>query len=178
MARKKKSAEEGASWMDTYGDMVTLLLCFFVLLYSMSTVDAMKWELVVKSFNPNAEKVSQIVIEQDQNEDGMEVPGGTDVPLDEVEDFEDLYYLLMEAIEQNGLEGDVELHQGEGYTFVNFRDNIFFDGNSAVLKEEGINISKGQKQLLTIVRAMLQDCRMLILDEATSNVDTRTEIRI
>ena len=67
MARKKKSAEEGASWMDTYGDMVTLLLCFFVLLYSMSTVDAMKWELVVKSFNPNAEKVSQIVIEQDQN---------------------------------------------------------------------------------------------------------------
>ena len=37
--------------MDTYGDMVTLLLCFFVLLYSISTVDAMKWELVVKSFN-------------------------------------------------------------------------------------------------------------------------------
>ena len=52
------------------------------------------------------------------------------------------------------------------------------DGYDTVLKEEGINISKGQKQLLTIVRAMLQDCRMLILDEATSNVDTRTEIRI
>ena len=52
------------------------------------------------------------------------------------------------------------------------------DGYETVLKEDGANISKGQKQLLTIARAMLQDCRMLILDEATSNVDTRTEIRI
>ena len=106
--------------MDTYGDMVTLLLCFFVLLYSISTVDAMKWELVVKSFNPKAEEVSQIVMETEMNEEGMEVPGGTDVPLDEIEDFEDLYYMLQEAIAENNLEGEVELEKGEGYTFINF----------------------------------------------------------
>lgn len=47
-----------------------------------------------------------------------------------------------------------------------------------VLNEEGMNISKGQKQLLTIARAMLLDSKMLILDEATSNVDTRTEVKI
>lgn len=140
MARKQKAPEEGASWMDTYGDMVTLLLCFFVLLYSISTVDAMKWELVVKSFNPKADKVSQIVIETEQNEQGMEVPGGTDVPLDEIEDFEDLYYLLQQAIAENNLEGEVELEKGEGYTFINFRDNIFFDGDSAVLLDEGKHI--------------------------------------
>jgi len=52
------------------------------------------------------------------------------------------------------------------------------EGYDTVLKEDGINISKGQKQLLTIARAMLQDCRMLILDEATSNVDTCTEQQI
>lgn len=52
------------------------------------------------------------------------------------------------------------------------------DGYDTVLKEDGANISKGQKQLLTIARAMLQDCRMVILDEATSNVDTRTEVQI
>ncbi|MDR2619372.1 MAG: ABC transporter ATP-binding protein/permease [Treponema sp.] len=51
-------------------------------------------------------------------------------------------------------------------------------GYDTVLSEDGINISQGQKQLLTIARAMLLDVRMLILDEATSNVDTRTEIRI
>ncbi|MBO4297811.1 MAG: ABC transporter ATP-binding protein [Clostridia bacterium] len=49
------------------------------------------------------------------------------------------------------------------------------DGYDTVLSENGGNISKGQKQLLTIARAMLLDARMLILDEATSNVDTQTE---
>ncbi len=48
-------------------------------------------------------------------------------------------------------------------------------GYDTVLSDNGTNISKGQKQLLTIARGMLMDSRMLILDEATSNVDTRTE---
>jgi ATP-binding cassette subfamily B multidrug efflux pump len=49
---------------------------------------------------------------------------------------------------------------------------------NTVLDDDGINISYGQKQLLTIARAMLLDSKMLILDEATSNVDTRTEQQI
>ena len=52
------------------------------------------------------------------------------------------------------------------------------DGYDTVITDDGANISKGQKQLLTIARAMLVDARMLILDEATSNVDTRTEAQI
>ena len=48
-------------------------------------------------------------------------------------------------------------------------------GYDTVISEDGGNISKGQKQLLTIARAMLYDAKMLILDEATSNVDTGTE---
>lgn len=52
------------------------------------------------------------------------------------------------------------------------------DGYETVLTEEGTNISKGQKQLITIARAMLLDAKMLILDEATSNVDIQTEARI
>ena len=51
-------------------------------------------------------------------------------------------------------------------------------GYDTVITDDGANISKGQKQLLTIARAMLVDARMLILDEATSNVDTRTEAQI
>lgn len=51
-------------------------------------------------------------------------------------------------------------------------------GYETVISEDGGNISKGQKQLLTIARAMLYDARMLILDEATSNVDTSTERKI
>jgi len=51
-------------------------------------------------------------------------------------------------------------------------------GYNTVLSDNGTSISKGQKQLLTIARAMLLDAHMLILDEATSNVDTRTEQHI
>ena len=52
------------------------------------------------------------------------------------------------------------------------------EGYQTVISEDGGNISKGQKQLLTIARAMLYDSNMLILDEATSNVDTSTEREI
>lgn len=51
-------------------------------------------------------------------------------------------------------------------------------GYQMVLNEETNNVSQGQKQLLTIARAILADNRILILDEATSSVDTRTETRI
>ncbi|MBP3867793.1 MAG: ABC transporter ATP-binding protein, partial [Solobacterium sp.] len=52
------------------------------------------------------------------------------------------------------------------------------DGYNTVINEESTNISQGQKQLLTIARAILSDPKILILDEATSSVDTRTEILI
>ena len=52
------------------------------------------------------------------------------------------------------------------------------EGYDTVLSDDGANISKGHKQLITIARAMLADAPMLILDEATSNVDSRTEQKI
>ena len=52
------------------------------------------------------------------------------------------------------------------------------DGYDTILSDDGVNISKGHKQLITIARAMLADAPMLILDEATSNVDSRTEQQI
>jgi len=52
------------------------------------------------------------------------------------------------------------------------------DGYDTVLREGGLNISKGQRQLITIARAMISNSQMLILDEATSNVDSRTEMKI
>ena len=52
------------------------------------------------------------------------------------------------------------------------------DGYNTILNEEATNVSQGQKQLLTIARAILSDSRIMILDEATSSVDTRTELSI
>ena len=54
MKRRRKTIDEeerGYSWMDTYGDMVTLLLCFFVLIYSFSSLDAEKFHMLVRAFS-------------------------------------------------------------------------------------------------------------------------------
>lgn len=56
--------------------------------------------------------------------------------------------------------------------------NTLPDGYNMVLNEESSNVSQGEKQLLTIARAILADPKILILDEATSSVDTRTELQI
>ena len=52
MAKRRSGGggEEKGNWLDTYADMVTLLLCFFVLLYSASSVDETKWQYIYQSF--------------------------------------------------------------------------------------------------------------------------------
>jgi ATP-binding cassette subfamily B protein len=73
---------------------------------------------------------------------------------------------------------DEEVIQAAETAFVDHFIRTLPGGYDFVLDEEASNISSGQKQLLTIARAVLADPPMLILDEATSSVDTRTEILI
>ncbi len=131
MKKRSKPQGSGANWMDTYGDLVTLLLCFFVLLYSISSIDQSKWIQIVKSFNPDAKEVSQIADPVAENAPD-DVPG---MPV--ADEFDDLYESLKKAIEQAGLDSEVELFKGDGYSFITFRDNVFFDGDSSVIKEGG-----------------------------------------
>ena len=138
MARRKRDSGGGGgdSWLNTYADMVTLLLCFFVLLYSISSVDAAKWAVIVKSFNPDAGKeTAQIIAGEPSDEskfDSSEITSNT-----EIESLEELYFVLSKEIVQQGLESDVELSKGDGFTFVTFRNNIFFQGDSYLLQPQG-----------------------------------------
>lgn len=130
---RKPHKSEGGSWMDTYGDMVTLLLCFFVLLYAISAVDQTKWANLVKSLNPDSVQIiEEEIVKQPENED----PRMEDVP----HDFETLYENLKEEVERQNLNEVIEVKKGSGYTFITFKSNIFFDGNSYILREEGRNI--------------------------------------
>ena len=138
MKRRKKSGG-GANWMDTYGDMVTLLLCFFVLLYSISTVDQVKWENLVRSMNPNAENVSQVV-DDIELEPGQEaVPGS----IQSDQKFDQLYEGLQEEMAKAQATESVQIYKGEDYQFITFRDSIFFDGDSYELREEGKDVLDG-----------------------------------
>ena len=73
---------------------------------------------------------------------------------------------------------DEEVEQAAKDAFAHHFITTLPDAYDFVINEDASNISQGQRQLLTIARAILADRRMLILDEATSSVDTRTELRI
>jgi ATP-binding cassette subfamily B protein len=73
---------------------------------------------------------------------------------------------------------DEQIYEAARVTYVDRFVHSLPDGYDTVINDEGDNISAGEKQLLTIARAFLADPSILILDEATSSVDTRTEVLI
>lgn len=133
--------------MDTYGDMVTLLLCFFVLLYSISTIDQTKWMLVVQSFNRNA------VINENETPPGPEGSdtnqGGDAMPF--TTDVEQALTELYEFLQANVASDDISVSKGDGYVFVSFAEAVFFAPNSSVLRQEG-------KDVLDIMLPPLRMC--------------------
>lgn len=132
---KKAHKDEGGSWMDTYGDMVTLLLCFFVLLYAISAIDQTKWMNLVRSFNPEAVRELEDKIQEAPDKDQKDVR----LP----EDFETLYENLKKEVEKANMSDQIEVSKGDGFTFITFKSNVIFDGNSYVLKESGKEVLDG-----------------------------------
>ncbi len=162
---KKKSGGGGggANWMDTYGDMVTLLLCFFVLLYSISTIEQDKWMIFVKSFNRDA--IDEI---EPVNPGPMDVSngsGGTNNPIpddnNEVDEaLEQLYDFLVEYQESSAAASEsMSVSKGDNFVFISFDDAVFFDGNSSYLRPDGKAV------LDTIIPALAQAGPMI--DELT-----------
>ncbi len=141
MAKKKGGG--GANWMDTYGDMVTLLLCFFVLLYSMSTIDTDKWKALVMSFNPNA--IPGPAVPTDAGNDGPSADPPPADPTDEPhlltdeekaeqqekieEALELLYQRLQEYVKNSGSAAQIDISRGDGYVYISFNEAVFFKPN-------------------------------------------------
>jgi len=143
LARRKKSGSVsgGANWMDTYGDMVTLLLTFFVLLYASSSVDEAKWQYILQAFTSNGSIVNPIVAPQNPDSN-VDQPYVTDDLADGElpETFDQLYQYLVQYVENNQLQSSVEVEKGQSNIYLKFRDNIFFSGDSSVLLNEGKTI--------------------------------------
>jgi chemotaxis protein MotB len=150
MARRNRGGggDEGGNWMDTYGDLVTLLLTFFVLLYSMSNLDQNKWKLFVRSIYGNSDTKD---IETDQQSISLNEKATTDMTASETaqlgdssfpeeditgEDIGNLYLMLAQKLNESGI-SDVQVTGGVDYTYISFRDKAFFEGDSSVLTAQG-----------------------------------------
>nr|WP_319488403.1 flagellar motor protein MotB [uncultured Caproiciproducens sp.] len=166
MARKKADPGGGGpNWLDTYADMVTLLLTFFVMLFAMSTVDASKWQTLVKAFSSNKQvtaSIEQAVQTNPSNPNsGKQFDAGDNKTsssaaqssaqsaaqsegasgnVTKVTDFDSLYKYLNDYVNKNGLQDSVQVHKGDNYTFLTFQNSIFFNGDSSELRGDGKKI--------------------------------------
>ncbi|KAE9637045.1 OmpA family protein [Defluviitalea raffinosedens] len=155
MSRRKQEEEvkQGApEWMNTYGDMVTLLLTFFVLLFSMSTVDAEKFRGFINSLEGSVGILSggSSVIG-----DGSEIGNGinqlpdlekyfsetTDqMDLKSLEELKKMHSDMEKYIKENHLTEKVDAKLGDNYVTLTFKDGVLFDTGKAELKPEAIEI--------------------------------------
>ena len=169
--KKKSSGGGGANWMDTYGDMVTLLLCFFVLLYSMSSISEEKYAALVMSFNPMAQQTITPI--PDASTDGPSSdPGESGVaPTDNSEDrnlktqeeidadIAALFQSLQEFTQSQSQ--NIMVQQGGGKIYISFNQAVFFDGESSVLRPESYPVLDSVIEMLTGVKSSIDEIRVL-----------------
>lgn len=156
-------------WMSTYSDMVTLLMCFFVLLYAASTPNDTKFQYIFQSFNSQGKYVNPFVLEDinegtdksdgDGNTDTP--PGGTGTQANDKEDslglpnnFDELFAWVASAAESSDYRDYIDVSQSSASRInIRFNNAIMFDGNSAVLKDSG---KKALKAIMPGIKAINQ----------------------
>ena len=138
MRRRKRAEDSGgiggaAPWMNTYADMVTLLLCFFVLLFSFATIDVQKFEAIIKSLQGSLGVLdSGVIVEMEPFEETF--PGDRNNP--ENEEFSRIYQQIDNFVKDNQLEHNVTLKLNERGLLIRMLDATLFDSGKAEIKEE------------------------------------------
>ncbi len=147
----KKSAPEGKkySYMDTYGDLVTLLLCFFVLLFSMSTVDTVKYNAIVEALgdrfgnNPLTLTTVTTSIVATTSEFAENPPVGEALDPEQVlpAEMNQLAEAIENFIEENNLQASVQVTQGaNNVVFIRLSNSLLFGGDSAVILPDAMYV--------------------------------------
>jgi chemotaxis protein MotB len=158
--RKPEEVKTGAAWMNTFSDLMNLLLCFFVLLFSMSTVDAQKFELIAASFAQNfsifsagstaigegvlvSNGVSQLnELDQYINTMGYasEKTEATDefeqVEEEQMKESEQLAERVEESVAEENLDKEIDIDFTSQYVSLTLNGALLFDSGSDTIKEE------------------------------------------
>ncbi|WMJ78606.1 MULTISPECIES: OmpA/MotB family protein [unclassified Sedimentibacter] len=158
MARRKKLKRGGgASWLETYSDMVTLLLTFFIMLYAMSTIDAAKYAAIVASFskqmNPEVYYTQGSPSDREGESEAVEMNDDEE----ESDELDALYSLLKQYVDENNLTEQVEISKTKEYVFIRFSDAVTFRGYSDVLEQSGRDILDVLAQGLVLVDEYVEE---------------------
>lgn len=169
--RKPDEPPKGApAWQSTFADLMNLLLCFFVLLFSMSTIDAQKFELLVASFNQTfsifqsgataigdgmliSNGVSQLnelddyINSTGRDDEGDTIPEDLETAVETVdqaklEESEELAEKIEEALSEEQLENEVDIEFTSQYVQLTLNGALLFDSGSVNLKNESLPILK------------------------------------
>ncbi|MCM1335267.1 MAG: flagellar motor protein MotB [Bacteroides sp.] len=156
MAKKKQEAKKGLDeWMATYSDMVTLLLCFFVLLYNASTPNETKFQYIFQSFNSQGKYINPFVMEDigDTTDSVTDEEGNSDAPANAGEgtqenpnedgiglpnNYDELFvWATMTAASSNYSDAIQVSQSSSNRITIRFNNSIMFEGDSAVLLPSG-----------------------------------------
>ena len=181
MARKKRREPEesgsGYSWMDTYGDMVTLLLCFFVLLYSFSTIDAQKWQELVGAFagTSSPSEIQSLDISQAREDPvGMIDPmidyANRQDTIDENNNqgqFDQLYENIKKYIAEHGLENQLSVERTDKTIILRFNEVFLFQSGHADLIPSA---KEALKSIIEIISQNIGAIKGITIEGNTDNV--------
>ena len=160
---KKPEEDHSGDWLNTYADMVTLLLTFFVMLYASSSIDEQKWQYIYQAFASRGKYLNEYVDSPEPNategngvtdEDPQTSGGDGILP----QSFDRLYVYLANYVSENDLEQSVSVEKGVAHITIRFSDSVFFRPNSSELTEQGRKMIADIGPGLRAVQDAIQTC--------------------
>ena len=199
MKKREEEAKKGApAWMATYGDMVTLLLCFFVLLFSMSSVDIRKFKEAIASFNDQIDILpgGEALVEADLITNGVDqlsdiqiivqtnLSQGSEGTTESEEELTDeqkkaialdeareVYERVNQYLSDQGVREEVDISYALNFVKITIPGEALFDSGQAVIKPEALNV-------ISILGQMIQgqsfETYNVQIEGHTDNVPIRT----
>ncbi len=158
---KKPKENHDNDWLSTYGDMVTLLLTFFVMLYASSSLDEQKWQYIYQAFQSRGKYLNEYVDQPEHTTDEGnyihdETPQGTEGDGELPQSFDQLYVYLSEYIEDEDLADAMSVSKDAAHIYIRFNSGVFFEGNSAVLTPAGQEVINGICPAFRAVKKSIQ----------------------
>ena len=176
--RRRESEGSSSTWLVTYSDLVTLLLTFFVLLYTFSSVDAAKFRSIAASlqlaltgnvsiFDGEPPGIEGPIEDLLPDESIIDDPEGELIPDPLEQEIRRIYGLVQEFVEKEGMSADVRLRTDRRGVIIDISDNILFDSGKADLKPESVEL------LDKLTRLINSFNNNIIVEGHTDNVPIR-----